>query len=184
MLPSGVERFLTRLETEQMIGRETGQGRSIITICNYDKYQERRDEAGQATGQAIGQRPDSDRTAKEQGNKGTIDSPPKPPRGQGKTGLPEDWSAPAIADLPPQAKQCAAQWPDGAYIRHAEAFHSYWRSNGKKMADWRLTWANRVITIHDQVMRNQQMATRFGSPSGSGSTTSFLDYKLRERQRQ
>jgi len=68
---SAVERFLTRLKTEQMIGRETGQGRSIITICNYAKYQDVKQEAGQATGQPIGQRSDSDRTAKEQGNKGT-----------------------------------------------------------------------------------------------------------------
>jgi hypothetical protein len=68
---SAVERFLTRLKTEQMIGRETGQGRSIITICNYAKYQDVSQQPGQATGQARGQRPDSHRTAKEpleQGN--------------------------------------------------------------------------------------------------------------------
>ena len=69
---SAVERFLTRLQTEQMIGRETGQGKSVITICNYRKYQDVYSETGQATGQATGQRSDSDRTAKEQGNKGTI----------------------------------------------------------------------------------------------------------------
>ena len=72
MSPSAVERFLTRLETEQMIGRATGQGRTIITICNYEKYQDGGGLAGQATGQATGQPSDSDRTAKEQGNKGTI----------------------------------------------------------------------------------------------------------------
>lgn len=71
MSESAVERFLTRLQTEQMIGRETGQGRSIITICNYEKYQNLADEPGQATGQATGQPADSHRTAKEQGNKGT-----------------------------------------------------------------------------------------------------------------
>ena len=72
MSPSAVERFLTRLQTEQMIGRSTGQARSIITVCNYDTYQGQNDEAGQPTGQPTGQRPDSDRTTKEQGNKGTI----------------------------------------------------------------------------------------------------------------
>lgn len=50
MSPSAVERFLTRLETEQMIGRATGQGKSVVTICNYDKYQSNNDEPGQATG--------------------------------------------------------------------------------------------------------------------------------------
>lgn len=74
--PSAVERFLTRLQTEQMIGRATGQGRSVITICNYDKYQDIGEQAGQATGQESGQRPDSDRTAKEQGNHGTNDLEP------------------------------------------------------------------------------------------------------------
>lgn len=69
--PSAVERFLTRLQTEQMIERETGQGRSIVTICNYEKYQDISSDTGQATGQATGQPPDSHRTTKEQGNKGT-----------------------------------------------------------------------------------------------------------------
>ena len=74
--PSAVERFLTRLQTEQMIERATGQGRSVITICNYDKYQDISEEAGQATGQGTGQRSDSDRTTKEQGNHGTKDLEP------------------------------------------------------------------------------------------------------------
>lgn len=73
--PSAVERFLTRLQTEQMIERATGQGRTIITICNYDKYQSVDGKPGQATGQATGQRSDSDRTTKEQGNKETIEEP-------------------------------------------------------------------------------------------------------------
>lgn len=69
--PSAVERFLTRLETEHMIGRETGQRKTIITICNYDKYQDGEPEPGQTTGQTTGQKPDRNRTAKEQGNKET-----------------------------------------------------------------------------------------------------------------
>ena len=76
MSPSGVERFLTRLQTEQMIERATGQGRSIITICNYSNYQDFSNEPGQATGQATGQQSDSYRTTKEQGNKGTIEEEP------------------------------------------------------------------------------------------------------------
>ena len=70
--PSAVERFLTRLQTEQMIGRETGQGRTVITICNYAKYQDLAAQTGQPTEQPTGQQADSKRTAKEQGNKGTI----------------------------------------------------------------------------------------------------------------
>ncbi len=66
--PSAVERFLTRLQTEQMIERETGQGRSVITICNYEKYQDVKERPGQAAGQGTGQPADSQRTAKEQDN--------------------------------------------------------------------------------------------------------------------
>lgn len=93
--PSAVERFLTRLQTEQMIERATGQGRSVITICNYDKYQDISDDAGQATGQGTGQRPDSDRTTKEQGNHGTIvdeeaNASPSTARKRAKFVLP-DW---------------------------------------------------------------------------------------------
>lgn len=80
--PSGVERFLTRLETEQMIGRATGQGRTIITICNYAKYQDVEAKAGQATGQPTEQASDSHRTTKEQRNQETKDIPS--PNGDGR----------------------------------------------------------------------------------------------------
>lgn len=69
--PSAVERFLRRLQTEQMIERETGQGRSIITLCNYDKYQDFGEGTGQASEQVSGRQANKRRTAKEQGNKGT-----------------------------------------------------------------------------------------------------------------
>lgn len=36
---SSVERFLTRLKTETMIGTASGTGLLVITICNYDAYQ-------------------------------------------------------------------------------------------------------------------------------------------------
>lgn len=65
--PSAVERFLTRLQTEQMLGRETGQGKSVLTIVNYGKYQDRPSEAGQETEPETGQESDRDRTAKEEG---------------------------------------------------------------------------------------------------------------------
>lgn len=73
---SAVERFLARLQTEQMIGRETGQGKSIVTISNYAKYQDVGSQTGQETGQQSGQRSDRDRTAKEQGNKETREEEP------------------------------------------------------------------------------------------------------------
>ncbi len=93
--PSAVERFLTRLQTEQMIGRETGQGKSVITISNYTKYQDVGNQTGQETGRQTGQRSDRDRTAKEQGNKGTIEEEPNGSPSQSV----RDAAAPTEVDL-------------------------------------------------------------------------------------
>jgi len=70
--PSAVERFLVRLETEHMIERQSGQGKTIITICNYSKYQDLADPTGQITGQHFEQKSDRSRTTKEQRNKETT----------------------------------------------------------------------------------------------------------------
>lgn len=40
MSPSAVERFLSRLQSEAMIERQTDKGKSVITIMNYSKYQD------------------------------------------------------------------------------------------------------------------------------------------------
>lgn len=82
--PSAVERFLARLETEQMIGRETGQGRTIVTICNYAKYQDVEAKTGQVTEQPSEQAPDSHRTTKEQRNQETKDIPSAKADGRGE----------------------------------------------------------------------------------------------------
>lgn len=74
----------------------------------------------------------------------------------GKTIIPEDWILPAASELPPKARACAEQWTKASYETHGEAFHSFWRSNRRLMADWRATWANRVIALHSQVMRDQK----------------------------
>lgn len=67
---SAVERFLTRLETERMIERETGHGKTIITVCNYNKYQLTPKGSGQEDGQQPEQEADRNRTAKEEGKEG------------------------------------------------------------------------------------------------------------------
>jgi hypothetical protein len=78
---SSVERFLTRLETETMITQETGQGKSVLTICNYAKYQDVTeagwDKAGTQTGTKLGQSWD----IKEEGKKERReeDNTPLPP---------------------------------------------------------------------------------------------------------
>lgn len=69
---SSVYRFLGRLKTETMIGTDSGTGRLVITICNYDKYQTPPEQAGTPVGTGNGTGAGQERDTKEQGNKGTI----------------------------------------------------------------------------------------------------------------
>lgn len=99
---------------------------------------------------------------KGKGKEEKKEEPPEPPRKrvgrEGKHLLPKDWQVPSIGELPPQARKCAQLWEADAYPRHAEAFVNYWRSEGKMKTDWNATWANRVVALHDQVMRSQRFA--------------------------
>jgi hypothetical protein len=52
---TAVERFLNRLKTGTMIGTQTGTRYTVITICNYDKYQSSEDQTGTQTGHKPGQ---------------------------------------------------------------------------------------------------------------------------------
>lgn len=92
-------------------------------------------------------------------------TPPTPPSG-GDDGvskrsrgsrIAEDWTPPAIADLPPQAANKARQWPAGAYEAEAEAFRNYWLGEGRAgacKADWNRTWYNRINEITARVLRD------------------------------
>lgn len=64
---AAVRRFLTRLKTDAMIDANTDAGRTIITVCNYSKYQDDHRE-GDATGDAAsGAKVTQKRRTKEEG---------------------------------------------------------------------------------------------------------------------
>jgi len=73
-----------------------------------------------------------------------------------KSFIGKDWTPPHVSELSPKAQACAAQWSSASYATHAEAFRNYWLSERRMMADWSATWANRVVSIHSQVMRDQK----------------------------
>lgn len=50
-----VARFIQRLEDAEMLGTASGQSGTLITICNYSKYQDVRDSRDSETGTAAGQ---------------------------------------------------------------------------------------------------------------------------------
>jgi hypothetical protein len=80
--PQKVRNFLTQLETADMIQvcRKGGRKPNIITICNYERYQKKTDEANQHNNQhptSIQPHIKKDNNAKE-----VIDSPLPPSRGE------------------------------------------------------------------------------------------------------
>lgn len=85
----------------------------------------------------------------------------------GKTLISPDWTPPPVSELSPKARSCAEQWTAASYDTHAEAFRNYWYSQRKMMGDWKATWANRVVAIHSQVMRDQ----KFGNGPTQASFT-------------
>lgn len=102
-------------------------------------------------------------------------TPQSPPPGDEDAGskrnrgsrIPEDWSAPVIADLPPSAKAKASQWPAGAYEAEAEAFHSFWLGEsraGSRKSDWNRAWYNRINEITGRVLRDARAGVKVTAP--------------------
>lgn len=72
-----VDRFLARLSDHEMIGTVAGQSGCLITVCNYDKYQDDRDSDQRKTGTVAGQ----SRDTQEQRKQIKQENTPLPPRG-------------------------------------------------------------------------------------------------------
>lgn len=173
--PSAVERFLTRLKTEQMIGRETGQGKSVITICNYAKYQDRENETGQEIEQEAGQESDRERTAKEEGKKVRIEegeiAKAIPPRAKHAADKPyrmqSDWMP---GPLPSTVAVLVELWPPGRLAREVEQFRDFWLDRTDRRPGWDRTFHNRIRDIHDRVLReNGYGRSNFQQSSGNGA---------------
>jgi hypothetical protein len=80
------------------------------------------------------------------------------PKGRNDRGakISESWIPPAIAELSPEARTLASQWPESAYRAEAEAFRNYWLAETGKSArksNWCRAWANRIVTVNSRVMR-------------------------------
>jgi hypothetical protein len=60
-----VARYIERLQDHEMIGTVSGQSGTVITICNYDRYQVDRDSLEPETGTAKGQTRDTHKEGKQ-----------------------------------------------------------------------------------------------------------------------
>lgn len=185
---SRVDRFIADLREEGMIstrskigtaaGQNAGQGQSIITICNYAKYQDSgshdRDIDLEENGTTAGQQRDKE----EQGNKGTIEeepigsSPPIPPQPAKsatkpkKVPMPPDWQP---QPLPADVAELVAQWPPGRLKIELAEFREYWIDDGERRPGWDRTWRSRIRTIHDRVMREHRNGRHGQTDRGSAS---------------
>ncbi len=130
--------FLNILEKTTTISTQPAtkatKGKTLITICNYEKYQADQPKTNQASTK------DQPKTnqLKKQGNKVTIEAKASKARG---SRLPEDWF------LPVEYGQWAIDqgWPETVIRSESEKFKDYWCGipgvKGRK-ADWLATWRN------------------------------------------
>lgn len=144
---SRVDRFLKRLSAENMIstcskigttaGHAAGQGQSIITVCNYDKYQAgellARDNDNLQTGTTAGQQRDKE----EEGNKGIRKKGSYEPKARAAR-CPDDWKP---SPLPDDLAQAVACLPPGWIERQLAGMRDWSASspNGAKL-NWDATW--------------------------------------------
>lgn len=133
-----VRTFLRRLKSEHMINAKVTHGKNIITLCNWDKYQNVNSDDN-AKGNAT---LTHDQRIKEQENKKEKEEPigssKKKVSSQRKSRLPEDWRLPQ-------------EWADWAIakgmaqsvvLQEAEKFKDHHRGRGNLMLDWRCAWQN------------------------------------------
>lgn len=151
---SRVSRFLDVLEARSTIGTASGTGVSVITICNYNKYQLGGDVSGTDDGTAAGQQRDSSGTKKKTLNTLNTDigalsastdddqpdpTPDKRTRRRGSrisanwTPTPKDYAFATSKGLSPEEIN-----------DEADRFRNHWSSASKNASklDWEATWRN------------------------------------------
>lgn len=133
MSKSRVDRFLSDLRAEGMIetrtkigataGHSAGQGQSIITICNYDKYQDPENAERGKGCDNVGATAGQQRGKEEQGNN-------KPPKRA--TQFPDDFT-PALTE---RSQRIVAAWPAGKLERELAKFRNHAADKGRTSKDW------------------------------------------------
>ena len=166
-----VDRFLRKLVDHGMIGTVAGQSGLLITICNYDKYQDVEREDAEDVGTVAGQSRDTQEQGKQtSGDKSpSVDAPARK-----ATRIPEDWEP--QRPLPAEVAELVAQWPPGRLERELAGFRDYWLSRQRDAArvDWDRTWWNRIRDQHDRIVRESRNGQR-STAQGLGGQRDFRD---------
>lgn len=94
--------------------------------------------------------------------------------------LPDDWTAPPIAELGDVARRLAELWPDGAYQAVEAQFIAHWQqAEGRtaKKSNWRAAWSKWIITEHDKIMRAAKAGTNFAPAAPPKASTAPQDQR-------
>lgn len=155
---SRVDRFLGRLENQDMVGTESGTGVTVVTICNYDKYQKvslpDRDSSGTQTGTAAGQQRDKE---EDKEDKEESSEPKKALRLRAHP-LPANF---ALTEADRQVARSEG-WTEAKIDSELQRFKDHAAANGRKQVDWRAAWRNWVRSPF-------QNAPRAGPTNGHGA---------------
>lgn len=168
-----VVNFLTMLEKQDRIKRETKTGKTLITICNYSSYQDAEENTRQPQ--------DTDKTAARQpqdtkgtkGTKGTKDITPKR-----AASIPENWT-PDERDVEHAVSKGFTQ-PE--IMEMANAFRDYHLAKGGRYKDWNACWRTWCRNA-----RRFGGGSKTGKPSpgsGNGGTSLAAIAARREAARQ
>lgn len=163
---SRVDRFLAELREEGMIetrsksgttaGHAAGQGQSIISVCNYAKYQTAEDRLRDNDEPEPGTTAGQQRDKEEQVNK-II--PPKNARG---SKLPEGWQ-PILTE---RSQRIVSAWPEGKLDRELSKFRNHAADKGRTSKDWQAAFRKWIDNADEWKPANDQ---RNSKPTGTAT---------------
>ena len=160
-----IERLWKRLKSETMIETANEAGVTVVTICNYAKYQNIKG-MREASGETLGETDvRQGRDTEQEGKKGRIEETAKAVSGVRKraTRLDEDW---VPLELSERAAGVVAAWPTGMVDRELEKFRNHFTAKGGQNAtklDWQKAWINWIYTADERRPRNERDS---GGPEG------------------
>lgn len=130
------ERFINRLRTETMIETVSVAGLNVITICNYDTFQSRRDSAETPAETKPRQDRDSTETQNKE-EKEKKEGKEEKGRVARATQIKADWVLP---DEWREFAKTSRGWSDSDVLAEANDFRDWHITNKKARKDWFLTW--------------------------------------------
>lgn len=166
-----VEKFLKRLEKEDMVKTGGKTGVNVITICNYDKYQASEDREKTPASQDRRHREDTGKTQNNEGNevKERNNTDRARENRKGETELEEDW----------QPNERAYEYgrnegySDDEVRWLADRFRNHWRAKRARKRDWHRTFLNWLSSSYshrdiDQRRRSSGAVGGRGKPQATG----------------